>query len=399
MRSGRRRLPSGLTTRLKTVAVTRARRVRSPRRGARPPAGDGDQRRPKRARASSSRPRARAATSRDRASASASGRGGVGARSRRSTSSSTRGAAPARVPGSRSSPPEHPMSARRLAAGAALLVGGAAVGVGRVRAPARPLAVAGLSSARGDRRLVGDRRRGRRLAVGARDRRQLWSVAAVLFMGGGSSRTRFSSARCSSAGVHALGVRHPVLLPRRPAPHPVLFLNPRSGGGKAERFALGRRARARHRGRRPRARRRPRDARARRVAAGPTGSRWRAATARRRSSRGRRRARPALRVHPGGDPQPLRARPRGGSQRRRRGARRVRRAAASGGSTSPRSTGACSSTTSRSASTRGGAARRLPRARSCGRCSTRFPSARARRARRSTCAWTGPSGHEHARAR
>ena len=81
---------------------------------------------------------------------------------------------------------------------------------------------------------------------------------------------------------------------------PVLFYNPKSGGGKAERFHLADEALAR--GIRPvelQPRRRSGDARARRRSpTAPMRSRWPAATARRPSSRGGRGARSALRLHP-----------------------------------------------------------------------------------------------------
>ena len=104
---------------------------------------------------------------------------------------------------------------------------------------------------------------------------------------------------------------HVPLADARPPEHPVLFFNPKSGGGKAERFNLAEEARARgirpieltlgsdleatRAWRRGRWRRRAGDGRGRRV----TGDR----------RRDRRRARSALRLHPGGHPQPLRPRP------------------------------------------------------------------------------------------
>ena len=116
-------------------------------------------------------------------------------------------------------------------------------------------------------------------------------------------------------------------LPDAPAPRrPVLFFNPKSGGGKAERFALADEARARGIEPIELARRRPRGARAR----GGRARRRRARDGRRRRLAGdrrgdRRRARSALRLRARGHAQPLRARPRRRSRRRRRCARRVRR--------------------------------------------------------------------------
>ena len=117
-------------------------------------------------------------------------------------------------------------------------------------------------------------------------------------------------------------------LPDAPPPqHPVLVYNPRSGGGKAERFAAGRRgARARDRADRVRPPVGPRRARAqggrRRRRRARHGRRRRLAGHRRRDRRG---ARPALQLHPGRHAQPLRAGPRGRPRRRRRRARCVRR--------------------------------------------------------------------------
>ena len=129
--------------------------------------------------------------------------------------------------------------------------------------------------------------------------------------------------------LRAGGVRQSARdLPQVPAPQrPVLFFNPKSGGGKAESFKVADEARAR--GIEPielgpavgpraaRARRRRR----RRRRAGD-GRRRRLAGRRRRDRRG---ARSPLRLHPRGHAQPLRARPRRRSRRRRRRARRVRR--------------------------------------------------------------------------
>ena len=103
---------------------------------------------------------------------------------------------------------------------------------------------------------------------------------------------------------------HVPLADARPPEHPVLFFNPKSGGGKAERFNLAEEARAR--GIRPIELTPGTDleelVRARWPMA-PTGWRWPGATAPGDRRRDRRRARPALRLHPGGHPQPLRPRP------------------------------------------------------------------------------------------
>ena len=118
-----------------------------------------------------------------------------------------------------------------------------------------------------------------------------------------------------------------VHLPRADPPaRAVLVYNPKSGGGKAEKFHLADEARRRgiepiraEPGRRSREadprRRRARRRRTRR------GGRGRYAGHR---GDGGRRAQPALRVHPRRHAQPLCPRPRRGSERRGRGARRVR---------------------------------------------------------------------------
>ena len=124
-----------------------------------------------------------------------------------------------------------------------------------------------------------------------------------------------------------MAFRASVELPTMPRPaNPVIFYNPEVRGREGR--ALPPRRRGRTRGIEPieltlgtisssscatrwRGRGRARDGRRRRLAGDRRG--------------GRRRARPALRVHPGRDAQPLRARPRRGSRRRRRRARRVRR--------------------------------------------------------------------------
>ena len=72
--------------------------------------------------------------------------------------------------------------------------------------------------------------------------------------------------------------------------------------------------------------------------------------------------------------------------------RRLRRRAASGGSTWPRSTAGCSSTTSRSGSTPRRSSARATGTRSCGPSSTRSPSGRTRKSRGRTCAGSGPEG-------
>ena len=113
-----------------------------------------------------------------------------------------------------------------------------------------------------------------------------------------------------AAARATLGVH--VDLPGASAPRrPVLFFNPKSGGGKAERFKVADEARAR--GIEPIELGPPwdleklvRDA----VAAAPTGWRWPAATARRPSSLRSPRSSISLRLYPGGHAQPFRARPR-----------------------------------------------------------------------------------------
>ena len=136
---------------------------------------------------------------------------------------------------------------------------------------------------------------------------------------------------CLAAAVAAARVAFIVHIPLArvaPTARPVLFVNPRSGGGKAERFRLV--DEARDRGIEPielGPRRRParsssREAIERRRRRAGDGGRRRLAGDRRRD---RRRARPALRLHPGRHPQPLRPRPRGRPRRRGRRPRRLRR--------------------------------------------------------------------------
>ena len=128
---------------------------------------------------------------------------------------------------------------------------------------------------------------------------------------------------CAEAAVSKRAKLSPASAPK----HPVLIFNPKSGGGKAERFSLATEAQARgiearelQPGRGPRGDRPGRRGGRRRRAC--DGRRRRLAGDRRR---GCRRARPPVRLHPGGDPQPLRPRPRGRPRRRRRRARRLRR--------------------------------------------------------------------------
>ena len=129
------------------------------------------------------------------------------------------------------------------------------------------------------------------------------------------------------AAAKAAVAVHVPLPGAEPPARPVLFYNPKSGGGKAERFKVD--AEARARGIEPielrlgtdlgelvakcrgRGRRRVGDGRRRRLA----GDR----------RRDRLRVRPALRLHPGRHPQPLCPRPRGGPRGRRRCARLIRR--------------------------------------------------------------------------
>ena len=172
-------------------------------------------------------------------------------------------------------------------------------------------------------------------------------------------------------------------VPVPPATQPVLIMNLKSGGGKAEKFKLADECRAR--GIEPvvlqlgddlvelaEARdrtgcRRDRDGGRRRVAGlGRIGRRAAGCRSRRGAC---------------WHAQPLRARPRTRSRRCRRRARCLRSHASRGASTSPRSTAACSSTTCHSASTgrspspRSTATRRLrPRSTSCRRCSAREES-------------------------
>ncbi len=151
-----------------------------------------------------------------------------------------------------------------------------------------------------------------------------------------------------------------------PAGHPVLIMNPWSGGGKVEKFDLV--EECRRRGIEPvvlsrgddllELAQRAIDSGADVIGmAGGDGSQALVA------SLASRHGIPA-RVHPRGHPQPLRARPRARPRRRRRCARRVTARRSSGVSTWRRSTAACSSTTPRWVSTR----------RSCSRPSTATPS-------------------------
>ena len=122
----------------------------------------------------------------------------------------------------------------------------------------------------------------------------------------------------SIAAAGAAFAIHVPLSPAAPPRRPVLFINPRSGGGKAARHRLD--AKARARGIEPVELAPGDDLEALAEAAvepARTRSRWPAATARRRWSPRSPRARPAVRLHPVGDAQPLRARPRGRPRRRR----------------------------------------------------------------------------------
>ena len=164
-----------------------------------------------------------------------------------------------------------------------------------------------------------------------------WTLAAVLAVGAvAASRRRRSQGHRPGRhrpGRRGDGVRtaslHSAPSPGRgPAARaPVVIYNPKSGGGKAKRFHLADEARAR--GIKPielRAGRRPRGSWcARPWPTGPTGSRWPAATARRRWSRRSPPSTTSLRLHPGRDPQPLRPRPRRRPRRRRRRPRCLRR--------------------------------------------------------------------------
>ena len=262
---------------------------------------------------------------------------------------------------------------RGLVVLACLLVAGAAAWYGVLR---RGLArVAGLG------RRTGARRRGGMVVVGGARFVDLLVLAGLL--------VSLAAAR-AALPVH-------VDLPRATAPkQPVLFFNPRSGGGKAERFKLADEARSAGSSRSSSAR--PGTSRRSSAApsiAAPTGSRWPAATARRRSSR---RSPPS-----GGCPtrasRPARAttsRSISASTATTSSARSTRSSTAvSGPSTSPRSTGVCSSTTSRSGST--------PRRSSAGVPRREDPHDARHRARRLgpggseklDLRWTGPGGQTH----
>ena len=171
-----------------------------------------------------------------------------------------------------------------------------------------------------------------------------------------------------------------------PPAHPVLFFNPKSGGGKAERFKLADEARAR--GIEPveltpgtDLEQLVRDA----VAAAPTGWRWPAATARRRSSpRSRRSSTCRMHASPPGpgtiSRSTLASIATTSSERSTHSSM-----GASGVSISPRSTAGYSSTTSPSGCTRRRSRRRVIATPSCGRSSTPCPTRSGPRARASTC--------------
>ena len=175
-------------------------------------------------------------------------------------------------------------------------------------------------------------------------------------------------------------------------------LQPVSGGGKATRFQLADEAAARDRADRADARHHARGARR-----GGAGARSRrAGDGRRRRLAGDRRGRRGagrrpLRLHSGGHPQPLRARPRRRPRRRRRRAGRVHRRRRAPSSTWPRSTAACSSTTSRSASTPRRCSSRATATRSSGPCSTRSRRSLRPTPRRSPLRWRDPDGVTHDR--
>ena len=176
---------------------------------------------------------------------------------------------------------------------------------------------------------------------------------------------------------------------------PVLFFNPKSGGGKAERFKLADEARAAASSRSSSARRgTSRRSSAARSSAAPTRSRWPAATARRRSSP---RSRPSTgsrtRASP---PAPATtSRSTSASTATTSSARSTRSStAASSASTSPRSTAASSSTTSRSACTRRPSSARATAKPSSARSSTRCPRRSGPTAKGSTCTGPGPAGSD-----
>ena len=143
------------------------------------------------------------------------------------------------------------MSARRVAAIGALLLGLGGLALAVVVAVQEfprgliALACVAVAAARGLVRRSAPRRRPRRRPVRRRARRRRGDRAARRATA--CSRSWWSSRRSRSAAP-ARGRRSVVRahLPQAPAPQrPVLFFNPKSGGGKAERFSLATEARAR----------------------------------------------------------------------------------------------------------------------------------------------------------
>ena len=292
------------------------------------------------------------------------------------------------------------MSARRLAAIAALLLGlgglGLAVVVAVQEFPRGLIALACVAvAAAAD--LVRDPATRRGEDRGPRDRsaraRRGDRAAGERRPARGTARRRRAR-----AGLRLRAGR--VRLPRAPA---------RRAGAEPAGVVLSTRSRVAARRSVSRWRRgagaRDRADRARPALLGPRGARAR--RGRRRSGRARdgrrrrlagdrrcdrRRARSALRLRAGGHAQPLRARPRRRSRRRRRRARRVRRRRRAASWTWPRSTGACSSTTSRSGSTPTPSSARATATPSCARCSTPCPTCSAPTRPGPTCAGPARAG-------
>ncbi|MGE5636484.1 MAG: diacylglycerol/lipid kinase family protein [Nocardioidaceae bacterium] len=143
------------------------------------------------------------------------------------------------------------MTRRRLAAALALVAGAAsgalAVVVAVVEFP-RGLALLACFTVAGLTAWYGALRRGPARLAGLTCAVLALAIAVILILTGGSLLAQLlvvvGLLVCLAAARAAVAVH--VRLPSAPPPHhPILIFNPRSGGGKAERFALPREARAR----------------------------------------------------------------------------------------------------------------------------------------------------------
>ena len=296
---------------------------------------------------------------------------------------------------------------RRLGAIVAILGGGLALAIAAYVFVAdfpRGLVVLACVLALWRRPGSGLLRRGRPASAGLRRRRPCCSAwrSGCCWPAATAGAGPWSWSPSSSASTGAREAFQPNRsLPRAAPPsHPVLFVNPRSGDGRAAGVRPRREARrAGHRGGRAEARRRPRGAGPRRRSRRErTAWRWRAATARRPWSP---RSPPSTTFPtPASRPAPATTSPSTSASTETTSSARSTPSStgASGWSTWARSTAASSSTTSRSASTRRPSARRATASRSCGRCWTPFPTPLGPRERRTSCAGSIPTADQRSTA-